>query len=271
MVLIKVNDDDIKIISNVSKDDNLKRVYDFPLNKTLRVDLDEGKVEGLQPYQKPEGLFNKLFKKQSDNLDKVYIHGQIVEDYPAMYVTLSSSLSELKKSIQKVEDEDIMEDFMEVRDKNNKKIQQGGSMSKKGGYRYRKKGGMNILKLSKMMNNIKDISSKLVGLNNKKDEEQVGGSQLKKDIQQKMKEIIKLSSNTVNKGFEKLKKLGNDAILLFKGGSMKKFQEVIDNMKKEMMKMKKNYIGGMYCGGSQCGGKVKCVYCKKAGSNCNRK
>ena len=154
MVIIRVEDDDVKILPKIPTD-KLSRVYKFPLNKTLRVDLDLGTVEGLKSViPKKKGFMSKLLKKEDPetvtSLNKVYIHGQIVEDYPAIYVTISDSLEKLKESIQKVDDEDIMEDYMEVRDKNNKKIQNGGSWSKRGGYLYRKKGGMNIIKLAKM-------------------------------------------------------------------------------------------------------------------------
>ena len=278
MVIIKVEDDDVKILPEIPNDGNLDRIYKFPLNKTLRVDLDLGTVEGLKSViPKKKGFMSKLLKKEDPetitSLDKVYIHGQVVEDYPAIYVTISDSLQKLKESIQKVDDEDIMEDYMEVRDKNNKKIQNGGSWSKRGGYLYRKKGGMNIIKLSKISLNLNGINKllKKLGLkggtkidNKMIIENKKGGKNIKNMMINKIKNISKLSRTKLNKGFEQINKMSKTALKMFKGGSVSDLQKIIKKMNQKIISLKKKYIGGNYCGGSN---HKNCKYCKKGGSS----
>jgi len=290
MVYVKIDDYDIKILEKVKE--NSKRVFKFPLGKTLRVDLDEGTVEGLEEYKPSKSLLKKIFDKDSTKLNKIYIHGQIVDDYPATYITLHKSLPELEKSIIKVTDEDISEEYTEVRDKKNKIIQNGGSScNKRGGYMYRKKGGMNILKMTKMLNNLDKIQEAMelqkklknpkklsledlnkmaeLGYNAKKlvEGQQMGGSKIIKNVEKKIKEIVKLSSKKVNTGLEKINKLAKETYINYKGGNMKNFNSSFKKLDKELNKMKKIYNGGKYCGGSNCSGN-KCKYCKNGGSNC---
>jgi len=241
MVIIRVEDDDVKILPKIPTD-KLSRVYKFPLNKTLRVDLDLGTVEGLKSViPKKKGFMSKLLKKEDPetvtSLDKVYIHGQVVEDYPAIYVTISDSLEKLKESIQKVDDEDIMEDYMEVRNKNNKKVQNGGSWSKRGGYLYRKKGGMNIIKLTKMNLSLDGVNRLLKKLGLKR-----GGS-LPKDIENIVmkykKEMEKNDKNTIrriNDLYDRWEELDNVE------DKDEDIEDEIDNIYMEMEELVKEYL-----------------------------
>lgn len=269
--IIQINDDDIQILPKAPKGEN-KRVFKFPFGKTLRVDLDEGKVQGLSPY-KPSGMKEKIMGVKSPA--KVYINGQIVEDYPATYITLASSLKELKKSIVKEKEEEIMEEFTEVRDNNNKIIQDGGAKkmnynSKGMGYMYRKKGGANPLILSMVNEKANKIINGALDIINKKVNgiEQNGGAGELKKVKDfaldNTKKIYNISKNSVNTGMQLINNFAKNTIKFMKGGEYDKAKNEIKKIQKQCKKMKSNYKKGKMCGGSQCGGKCKpCHYANK--------
>lgn len=287
-VIIQINEDDIKILPSIPKKVDMKRIFKFPLGKTLRVDLDEGKVEGLSSY-KPEGMKEKLIGAKT-YLDKIYINGQIVEDYQATYITLASSLKELQNSI--VKKEDIMEEFTEVRDNNNKIIQDGGAKkmnynSKGMGYMYRKKGGANPLLLNMINNNANKIIDGALDIIGEKinGKEQKGGAGELKKVKDfalnNTKKIYNISKNSVNEGMQSINNFAKNTIKFMKGGEYNKAKKEMKKIQKQCKKMKSNYKKGKMCGGSQCGGSCKpCKYAKKklmsskkmlGGSECNEK
>lgn len=282
--IIEIKDDDIKILPKAPKGEN-KRVFKFPLGKTLRVDLDEGKVEGLS-YYKPDGMKEKLMGAKT-SLDKIYINGQIVEDYPATYITLASSLKELENSIVQEKEEEIMEEFTEVRDKNNKKLQDGGAslknmLSKGFGFIYRKKGGVNPLLLGMInskANKIIDGALNILGdkLNGK---EQKGGAGELKKVKDfaldNTKKIYNVTKNSVNAGMQLINNFAKNTIKFMKGGEYGKAKKEMEKIQKQCKKMKSNYkkgkmCGGSQCGGSQCGGCKPCQYAKKIALDAKKK
>lgn len=271
--IIKVNDDDIQILPKAPKD--TKRIFKFPLGKTLRVDLDEGKVEGLKEY-KPEGMKEKLMGAKT-SLTKIYVNGQIVEEYPAVYITLAKSLDELKKSIVKEEEEDIMEEFTEARDNKNKIIQDGGAKkmnkySKGAGYMYRKKGGANIMAIANIDSKALKAIDKAKKLKDLKGGSNCGShhggadfKKLQKSVLETTKGIYNISKGTVNKGMKEINSLAKKAYKYMKGGNYKQAKKELKKIQKQSKSMKKYYKGGAQCGGSSCyKGGSSCKVCKYA-------
>lgn len=276
-VIIEIQDDDIVILPKLPNKGNMNRIYKFPLGKTLRVDLDEGKVEGLESFEKYQKTIKERMMGIHTDLDKIYINGQIVEDYPATYITLHKSLEELEKSIIKEEEEEIMEEYTEVRDKNNKKIQNGGAYrlnkkSKGYGYIYRKKGGINIMSLNLIANKTKKTLSDSLDMLKKLKvggHSQCGGSNLdikeiKKSVMKNAKKIYNISKGTINEGMSSINKLAKNAFILIKGGKYEKAIETMKKIGKSCNDIKMNYKKGKYCGGYKCN---NCKYCKYGGAS----
>lgn len=283
---IQVKDDDIKILPKPLKDG--KKIYKFPFNKTLRVDLDLGTVEGLSPY-KPESMKEKIMGAKTSS-QKIYVNGQIVEEYPAVYITLAKSIDDLKKSMKKEDEEEIMEEFTELRDNKNKKLQDGGAnllnkLSKGFGFIYRKKGGVNPLMIQAMANKamkaldsgIKIANVAMQEKENFKKDNQSGGAfelkKIKKSAIDNTKKIYNMSKNTLNKGMQNINSMAANALKLMKGGQWKEANKEMKKINKQCRNMKSNYKKGKMCGGSHCGGCKPCKYAKKllGGSSCSRK
>lgn len=272
MVVVRVDSDDIVILSEVPQSNyEPSKIYNFPLGQTLRVDLDDGKIDRLKPYEKPKlGLFGSILKKKDPNsiteLEKIYINGQIVEDYPAVYITLHKSLPELKQSIRKITDEDIMEEYTEARLKNNRVTKIDDNMIGGSNCVYQN-GGINIIKylkiekqlkdLKKLFNSInknKKVNNDLITLdeetikyfknkiNNIKNKNQIGGS----DIIKLFKKIIKDTQKISNKTMKKINKNIKKSLVYFKGGKYLKAQKMIKESCIYCKNGKKILKGGKY-------------------------
>ena len=103
-VIIKVTDDDIKIIK---KSQGSGREYKFPFGKTFEVDLDDGTVKNLGHSEKK---LKTLKKGISSNREAVGVEKQYHEEIPVIYWTAHKSKKHLNDTAIGMNDEEEITD-----------------------------------------------------------------------------------------------------------------------------------------------------------------